>query len=53
MLAEILEGGDPAASRRRAREAVRFDTLAEAYLEQHAKIHKRSWSDVHAQGRHL
>ncbi|MBW1688851.1 MAG: site-specific integrase [Deltaproteobacteria bacterium] len=45
MLAEVLEGQDPAASRRRSREAIRFDALAEAYLERHAKIHKRSWAD--------
>ncbi len=41
--AEVLEGGDPSARKRQARDTIRFDDLAKAYLEGHAKVHKRSW----------
>jgi hypothetical protein len=43
LLAEVLEGGDPGTRKRQAREAIRFDDLADAYLEGHAKVQKRSW----------
>jgi integrase len=43
LLAEVLEGGDPGTRKRQAREAIRFDELADAYLEGHAKVQKRSW----------
>jgi hypothetical protein len=38
------EGRDVAAERKQARERT-FGTLADTYLEQHAKRHKRSWRD--------
>ena len=45
LVAKVLEGSDPGATRRQAREAIRFDDLAAAYLEGHAKVYKRSWPD--------
>lgn len=43
--AGVTEGEDPAADRRRARDAASFSALAEAYLERHARIHKKSARD--------
>jgi integrase len=44
-LAEVLRGGDPSADRRERRQAVTFGDLAGAYLEKHARLHKRSVRD--------
>jgi integrase len=44
-LADVSKGEDPADKRRRAREAASFATLAEAFLERHSKVHKKSARD--------
>ncbi len=45
VLAEAAGGADPAGERRRLRRSPTVAELAENYLEQHAKLHKRSWRD--------
>jgi integrase len=42
-LRSVSNGGDPAREKRRARTALTFDALADLYVEQYAKPHKRSW----------
>lgn len=47
--AKVKEGGDPATEFKEARiqriEAATIEDLAKAYLEEHAKQHKKSWKD--------
>ncbi|WP_376988020.1 tyrosine-type recombinase/integrase [Bosea sp. R86505] len=47
--AAVNDGGDPQKQRRQSREiaktALRFDALAQAYLEGYAKLHKASWKN--------
>jgi integrase len=42
---EAWEGKDPAAERRKAKEALTFERLALLWLERHAKVKKRSWAE--------
>lgn len=42
---QIAEGRNPADDRRSARAAMTFDQLFKLYLEQHAKVRKRSWRE--------
>ena len=42
---EVVVGGDPAAVKAEARHAETIGTLAEEYIERHAKPNKRSWKD--------
>jgi len=42
---EAWEGKDPAAERRKAKEALTFERLAVLWLERHAKVKKRSWAE--------
>ena len=42
---EAWEGKDPAAERRKAKEALTFEKLALLWLERHAKVKKRSWAE--------
>jgi integrase len=44
-MARVATGKDPAAERRALRNAETFGELAEAYLERHAKVKKRSWKE--------
>jgi integrase len=41
----VAKGGDPVAEKRAAREVLTFGALAERYIEDHAKPHKRSWAE--------
>jgi len=45
LAAEVQAGGDPVEERRQTREAPTFADLAEAYLERHARVHKRTARD--------
>ena len=42
-LRAVAHGGDPAASKKSAREAETFAELSDEYLERYAKARKRSW----------
>lgn len=42
-LADVIEGKDPAAERRKAAQGSTVRDLCAAYLERHAKVHKKSW----------
>jgi len=42
---DARDGKDPAGERREAKQALTFETLAERWLERHAKIKKRSWQE--------
>jgi len=44
-LLAVMQGEDPAAAKRAAREAPTFDEVASAYVERHAKAKKRSWRE--------
>jgi integrase len=53
-LGEVAGGGDPAAERKRRREALTVKELVEAYVERYAKPHKRTWAKDEARlNRHL
>ena len=41
----VAKGGDPAADKRAARQAVTFKELAAEYIERHAKPRKKSWAE--------
>jgi len=43
ILVEVTRGNDPAATRKD--EDITFERLAEHYLENHSKIHKKSWKE--------
>jgi len=43
--AGVAEGADPAAERRRARDAASFQVLANCYLNLHSRVHKKSARD--------
>lgn len=42
-LVEVAQGEDPQAKRKRAKNAANVDALADAYIEKHAKPHKKTW----------
>jgi integrase len=41
----VADGRDPIAEREAQHREARFSDLIEAYMERHAKLHKRSWRD--------
>lgn len=41
----VAHGGDPVVEKRAAREALTFGKLADKYLEDHAKLNKKSWEE--------
>ena len=45
LLVSILEGEDPAQERRLKSKEKTFSQLCQAYLEQHSKVHKKTWRD--------
>jgi integrase len=45
LLGVQVQDADPAAARRARRSAQTFDTLAERFIDEYAKPHKRSWRD--------
>lgn len=47
--ADIAQGQDPQAERRRAREEWTLEVLFQHYLDTHAKLHKKTWEDDQAQ----
>lgn len=47
-LADVLGGADPAALKTAAREAPTVAALAEAYMERHARPHKKTWKSDEA-----
>ena len=44
-MVSILEGEDPAQERRLKSKEKTFSQLCQAYLEQHSKVHKKTWRD--------
>jgi integrase len=44
----VAKGGDPAAEKRAERGAGTFAELAERYVNQHAKVHNKSWTQADA-----
>lgn len=44
-LVSVIDGKDPLEQRRRAAQGETFKDLSVAYLERHAKAHKKSWKD--------
>jgi integrase len=52
LLIEASGGADPATTKKAARVAETVEDLAEAYIERHAKVRKRSWKDDDAMLRH-
>ncbi len=45
LLGKIVAGGDPLGEKQEERESTTFKELASAYLEQHSKIHKKTWRE--------
>ena len=45
----VAHGGDPIGEKRAAREALTFGELAEKYIEDYAKINKKSWEEDEGQ----
>ena len=45
LLVEAGGGDDPLESQRRAAQGNTFGELSDAYIERHAKVHKRSWKE--------
>jgi integrase len=45
LLADIRRGNDPQVDRQEKREELTFEVLADRYIEDYAKDHKRSWKD--------
>lgn len=41
----VAHGGDPVVEKRAAREVLTFGELAEKYIEDHAKVNKKSWAE--------
>lgn len=44
-LAQVLDGHDPLEARQKLAKGETVKALCEAYLERHAKLHKKSWKD--------
>ncbi|MCG8354699.1 MAG: site-specific integrase [Kiloniellales bacterium] len=44
-LVTVSKGGDPLEEKRRAAQGETFGDLSEAYIERHAKPHKKSWEE--------
>jgi len=45
LLASVLDGQDPAKDRQLKAKERTFSELCDAYLEQHAKVHKKTWKE--------
>ena len=45
LLASVLDGRDPAKDRQLKAKERTFSELCDAYLEQHAKVHKKTWKE--------
>ena len=45
LLAETRRGNDPQVDRKEKRDEITFEALADRYIEEYAKDHKRSWKD--------